>query len=250
MDEGTARDGGLTRRGLIGAGAASGAGIVAARLLETAVAAPRRVEVRARGRTYEAKRAIVAIPPTLAGRIRYSPKLPGGRDQLTQRVPMGSVVKCMAVYDKPFWRADGLSGMATSDTGPVKLTFDNSPPGNSPRGVLLGFIEGQEARELTSATKAERKEAVLGSFERYFGAQARTGVRKYVDKSWAEEVWTRGCYVGYYPPGTLVGYREAMREPVGRLHWAGTETATVWNGYMDGAIESGRRAAAEVLGEL
>ena len=208
------------------------------------------VRVRAAGKEYEAKRAIVSIPPTLAGRIRYSPALPGGRDQLTQRVPMGSVIKCMAVYDEPFWRAEGLSGMTTSDTGPVKLTYDNSPPGDSPRGVLLGFIEGQEAREFTSASKAERREAVLTSLERYFGAQARTGVKKYLDKSWAEEVWTRGCYVGYTPPGVLVGYREALREPVGRIHWAGTETATVWNGYLDGAIESGRRAAAEVLAAL
>jgi monoamine oxidase len=198
---------------------------------------------------WRAKRAIVALPPTLAGRIDYSPKLPGRRDQLTQRVPMGSVVKCMAVYDEPFWRADGLNGMATSDTGPVKLTYDNSPPDGRP-GVLLGFIEGQAARELTQVPQEQRRAEVLDSFARYFGDRARTGVRRYVDKSWAEDEWTRGCYVGYMPPGVLTGYREALREPIGRIHWAGTETATVWNGYMDGAIESGERAAAEVLEEL
>lgn len=209
-----------------------------------------RVRIKAGGVRYEARRAIVAIPPTLAGRIRYSPKLPARRDQLTQRVPMGSVFKCMAVYETPFWREDGLSGMATSDTGPVKLTFDNSPPGDDGPGVLLGFIEGQEARDLEEAPKDERKEGVISSFERYFGAEARTGVKKYVEKTWAGEVWSRGCYVGYYPTGVLTGYREAMRAPVGRLHWAGTETATVWNGYMDGAVESGRRAAQEALDEL
>jgi monoamine oxidase len=198
---------------------------------------------------WRAKRAIVAVPPTLAGRIDYSPKLPGRRDQLTQRVPMGSVVKCMAVYDEPFWRADGLSGMVTSDTGPVKLTYDNSPPEGKP-GVLLGFIEGQAARDLTQVSQAERQAQVLDSFARYFGDRARTDVRRYVDKSWAEDEWTRGCYVGYMPPGVLTGYRQALREPVGRIHWAGTETATIWNGYMDGAIESGQRAAAEVLSQL
>ncbi|MCD6015435.1 MAG: FAD-dependent oxidoreductase [Geminicoccaceae bacterium] len=195
---------------------------------------------------WRARRAIVAVPPTLAGRIEYSPKLPGPRDQLTQRVPMGSVIKCMAVYDEPFWRADGLSGMTTSDTGPVKLTYDNSPPDGRP-GVLLGFVEGQAARELTQVSRPERQAQVLDSFARYFGDRARTDLRDYVDKSWAEEEWTRGCYVGYMPPGVLTGYRQALREPVGRIHWAGTETATVWNGYMDGAIESGQRAAAEVL---
>jgi monoamine oxidase len=207
------------------------------------------VRIRTSRGEWRAKRAIVAVPPTLAGRIEYSPKLPGTRDQLTQRVPMGSVVKCMAVYDEPFWRPDGLSGMATSDTGPVKLTYDNSPPDGRP-GVLLGFIEGQAAREFTQVSQADRRAQVLDSFARYFGDRARTEVRDYVDKSWAEDEWTRGCYVGYTPPGVLTGYRQALREPVGRIHWAGTETATVWNGYMDGAIESGQRAAAEVLREL
>ncbi len=215
-------------------------------------------EIRRRGSTveahtprgvWEAKRAIVAVPPTLAGRIRYVPHLPAQRDQLTQRVPMVSVIKCMAVYDEPFWRADGLSGMATSDTGPVKATFDNSPPGGRP-GVMLGFIEGQEARDLTHKPKRQRRAAVLESLERYFGSAARTRARDYFDKSWAEDQWTRGCYVGYYPTGVLTGYRGAIWRPVGLMHWAGAETATEWNGYMDGAVQSGERAAEEVLAAL
>lgn len=207
------------------------------------------VKVRTPRGNWRGKRVIVTVPPALAGRIIYRPILPPGRDQLTQRMPMGSVIKCMVVYDEPFWRADGLSGMATSDTGPVKLSFDNTPPDGSP-GVLLGFIEGQEARDLFDAPRAERREGVISSFERYFGAEARTGAGRYIEKSWAKEEWSRGCYVGLPTPGALVGYREAIREPVGPIHWAGTETATVWNGYMDGAIESGQRAAAEVLAEL
>jgi monoamine oxidase len=206
------------------------------------------VEIETRRGRWRAERAIVAIPPTLAGRIQYAPKLPGTRDQITQRFPMGSVVKCMAVYDEPFWRTDGLSGMATSDTGPVKVTFDNSPPDAKP-GVLLGFVEGQEAREFTRLGRDARRTAVLESLARYFGDRAGDALA-YTDKSWAEDAWTRGCYGGYAPPGVITGYRAALREPVGRLHWAGTETATVWNGYMDGAIESGQRAAAEVLAAL
>jgi monoamine oxidase len=208
-----------------------------------------RVEVSTRHGRFVAKRAIIAMAPALASRIRYSPALPALRDQLTQHVPMGTVIKCMAVYDRPFWRDDGLSGMATSDTGPVKLTFDNSPPDGKP-GVLLGFIEGQEGRDLLAASKARRKAEVLASFERYFGKRARTDARQYIDKSWAADPWTRGCYVGYFPPGVLVGYRDAVWKPVDRVHWAGTETATLWNGYMDGAIQSGYRAAKEVLARL
>jgi monoamine oxidase len=198
---------------------------------------------------WEASRVIVTVPPTLAGRIAYEPHLPGPRDQLTQRVPMGSVIKCMAVYDRPFWRDDGLSGMATSDTGPVKVTFDNSPPDGKP-GVMLGFIEGQAARNLTRKSQGERRKAVLACLERYFGPEARTKAVDYFDKSWAEDPWTRGCYVGYFPTGVLTGYRNAIRKPIGPIHWAGTETATEWSGYMDGAVQSGERAADEVLGTL
>ena len=210
--------------------------------------AGREVTVTTRGGRWRGSRAIIAIPPALAGRLAYAPDLPPNRDQLTQRMPMGTVIKCMAVYERPFWRDDGLSGMATSDLGPVKLTFDNSPPDGKP-GILLGFIEGQEGRDLADTSVRQRKRLVTESFARYFGEAALEPI-EYFDKSWAADQWTRGCYAGYAPPGVITGYKEAIREPVGRLHWAGTETATVWNGYMDGAIESGQRAAAEVLAKL
>jgi monoamine oxidase len=206
------------------------------------------VELHTPRGVWEAKRVIVAVPPTLAGRIRYQPHLPAQRDQLMQRVPMGSVIKCMAVYDEPFWRRDGLSGMATSDTGPVKLTFDNSPPSGKP-GVMLGFIEGQEARDLLGASRNKRRKAVLDAMARFFGNRVHHTIG-YAEKSWAEDPWTRGCYVGYYPPGVLTGYRNAINAPTGAIHWAGTETASEWNGYMDGALQSGERAAGEVLSKL
>lgn len=206
------------------------------------------VEVVAGSDTWRAKRVIVTLPPALVGSIRFLPALTSQRAQLDQRVPMGSVFKCMAVYDKPFWRDQGLSGMATSDTGPVKLTFDNSPPDGSP-GVLLGFIEGQEARDYAGTSQSDRRTAVLDSFARYFGAEAKDAT-DYLDKSWAADRWAGGCYVGICPPGVVVGYRDAIRTPVGPIHWAGTETATEWAGYMDGAIQSGIRAADEVLGDV
>ncbi len=208
----------------------------------------RGVRVEAEGVTVSAERAIVAIPPPLAGRLRYSPPLPGLRDQLTQRTPMGSVYKVHCLYETPFWRDEGLTGQVSSDAGPVRIPFDNSPPGGRP-GVLLGFVEGDEARWWARRPADERREAVLACLAGYFGARAAQP-REYVEFSWAEEEWTRGCYAAYMPTGVWTMYGEALRAPIGRLHWAGTETATVWNGYMDGAVQSGERAAAEVLAAL
>jgi monoamine oxidase len=191
-----------------------------------------------------ARRAIVAVPPALAGRIEYDPPLPGPRDQLTQRMPMGSVIKCMAVYDDPFWRADGLSGQAISLPGPAQVVFDNTPPNGSPG--LIGFLEGRDARELAGVREPERRDTVLRGLQRLFGRRAAHPVL-YVEKDWSTEPYSRGCYGGVLGPGAWTGYGRRLREPVGRIHWAGTEMATRWMGYMDGAIQSGRRAAADVM---
>jgi monoamine oxidase len=209
---------------------------------------PDRVTVHADGVEVHARRAIVAMPPTLTCRIAYDPPMPALRDQLTQRVPQGTVIKCMALYERPFWRERGLTGQATSTDGPVKLTFDNSPPDGSP-GVLLGFLEGNQARELGAWDPARRREAVLDCFTRLFGADAAEPL-DYVDKSWADEEWTRGCYGCYMPTGAWIAYGPHLRAAVGPVHWAGAETATVWSGYMDGAVRSGDAAADAVLASL
>jgi monoamine oxidase len=199
------------------------------------------VEVRA-------GRVIVAVPPTLAGRISYDPPLPGWRDQLTQRVPHGATIKAHAVYDEPFWREDGLSGQAGSTHLPASFTFDNSPPEGSP-GILVAFVEAEHARELGRAAPDHRRKVILDCLAEYFGPRA-ADPRDYVERDWTEEEWTRGCYGGHMPPGVLTRYGPALREPVGRIHWAGTESGRIWTGYMEGAVESGRRAAAEVLSAL
>jgi monoamine oxidase len=206
------------------------------------------VQVEAGGVTVAAGHAVLAVPPALAGRIAYRPALPGWRDQLTQRVPMGSAIKVHAVYDQPFWRAEGVSGQAVSDSGPVRVTYDNSPENGAP-GVLVGFIEGDEARVWGRRSAAERRAAVIQCLVRYFGEPAARP-REVLERCWAEEEWSGGCYAGFFPPGVWTSYGAALRAPIGRLHWAGTETATTWTAYMEGAVESGERAAAEVLAAL
>jgi len=195
-----------------------------------------------------ARRVIVALPPALTPRIDFAPPLPGFRDQLVQRMPQGTVWKCMAVYDEPFWRADGLSGQATSDAGPVRVAFDNSPPSGTP-GVLLGFLEGDFARQAGRLTREDRKAQIIDSFGRLFGDRARHPI-DYVEKSWAEEEWTRGCYGCAMTTGAWTSFGEALRTPIGPIHWAGAEYATTWSGYMDGAVRSGESAAAAALATL
>jgi monoamine oxidase len=206
------------------------------------------VTVEGEGVTARARRAIVAMPPALAGRIAYAPPLPAARDGLSQRMAQGSVVKCMAIYERPFWREGGLSGAVASATGPVSVGYDNSPPDGSP-GVLLGFVEGRAAREAAGLDRSERRRMVLECMARFFGPKARDA-SGYVDRAWAADEWARGCYGGFMSPGAWSDHGSALREPVGPIHWAGAETATMWNGYMDGAVSSGRRAAAEVLEAL
>ncbi len=207
-------------------------------------------DVRAWGSTVEvsARRAVLAMSPALTGRLAYTPALPAHRDQLTQRMPNGSVIKCNVVYDEPFWRAAGLSGQVTSDTGPVKVVFDNSPPDGRP-GVLLGFLEGDQARRLGRLGPTERQRAVVDCLTRFFGNEASRPL-EYVERDWSAEEWTRGCYGAFLPPHTWTAFGSALRTPIGNLHWAGAETATEWMGYMDGAVQSGERAAAEVLEHL
>jgi monoamine oxidase len=206
------------------------------------------VSVVSEAGTWRAKRAIIAVSPMLAGRIEYEPALGALRDGLTQRVPQGSTIKYVAVYPRPFWRTAGLSGYTNSDRAPIRFTFDNSPPSGRP-GVLLGFVVGADARRLGTLSTRERHRQVLGAFERLFGPQAGRP-RALIEQNWSTEPWTRGCYAGYFPPGVWSDFGPALRAPIGRLHWAGTETAEVFNGYMDGAVRSGERAAREVAAEV
>lgn len=200
------------------------------------------------GRTYRGKQVVIAVPPTLAGRLHYDPVLPAWRDQLTQKTPAGTVIKTFAAYPTPFWRGAGLNGQAVSDRGPVKVTFDVSPPG-AEVGLLLGFIEGGEARRWQRLEAGERRRKVIDCFVRYFGPQAANPT-SYLEKDWTAEEFTRGCYGAHFGPGVWTSYGDILREPIGRLHWAGAEYAVQWNGYMEGAVRSGRTTADEVLATL
>lgn len=203
------------------------------------------VQVMTNAATYTAGRVVVAIPPALQADIRFEPELPQQRQQLIQQMPMGAVWKCYAVYDRPFWREQGLNGLAATPDGPITVTFDNSPKDGS-RGILMGFVLGQAARDFAERTDDERRQSALRSFITFFGPEAARPQR-YLDHSFLNEDWSRGCYAAVPQPGFWTGVGPALRRPVGCVHWAGTETSDVWNGYIDGAVRSGERVAREVI---
>jgi monoamine oxidase len=203
------------------------------------------VTVEFEGGQVTCERVVVAVPPTLAGRIRYVPPLPSARDAVTQQMPAGSVIKFQVGYDHPFWRSQGLNGSVLSLDDAFNVVLDNSPADGS-CGVLVGFLEGRHARVSVELSPEERREVVVSALVKFFGPDAANPF-DVVEQDWNAEEFTRGCYGGRLGAGVWTQYGEALSAPVDRIHWAGAETSTIWNGYMDGAIRSGRRAASEIL---
>ena len=194
---------------------------------------------------YRAGRVIVAVPPLLAAQIHYAAPLPSQRMGLMQRMPMGAVIKVHIAYAQPFWRQRGLSGMATANDRVFNVVFDQSPP-DAHLGMLVGFIDGRHAVAFSAQGEAVRRQQVIADLVHYFGPEAAEPIG-YIDQDWTQERWSLGGYVAHTPPGVMTHYASTLREPCGRIHWAGTETATEWTGYLEGALQSGERAAREVL---
>lgn len=191
------------------------------------------------GGTLRARRVVVAMMPADAGRIAYFPALPWRRQELMSRWPAAQVAKFNAVYTEPWWRGRDLSGQV-SNLGTVYSVFDNTPASGFP-GVLLAFAESEKLPTGTNARRA----LVLRSLVRFFGPNAQYPI-DFVEADWSKQPWISGC-VSPLGPEFLSVYGPALREPVGPIHWAGSETAAIWNGKMEGALRSGQRAAEEIL---
>jgi monoamine oxidase len=192
-----------------------------------------------------ARRVVVAIPPALSGHIRYEPLLPAERALLAHQMPAGFAIKIELVYEDAFWRKDGLCGQSVGIETPIILTFD-SCAAVTPPGILSAVLAGPFARTLGQCNLAERREIVLKDLVKRFGPKAAKPVH-YIEQNWSQEEWSRGGYVAHFKPGVLTALGPALRKPVARIHWAGTETATTSFMCIDGAVRSGERVAAEIL---
>jgi monoamine oxidase len=193
-----------------------------------------------------ARRVIVAVPPGLAGAIEYAPALPVNRTQVTQRWPQGLVIKVSMIYSAPFWRDEGLNGTSYDHISVMGETADSSnPPEYSKAGILTGFVYTDNARTVAPLPAEERKRLLLGEVAKRFGPKALEPIN-YHESNWTEAHWTRGCFTGFLTPGATTLFGSAVRDPVGPIHWAGTETSTDWPSFIDGAIRSGEREAEAI----
>ncbi|MGW1893317.1 flavin monoamine oxidase family protein [Streptomyces sp. NPDC002004] len=195
-----------------------------------------------------ARRVIVAAPPVLAGRIGFDPPLPATHSHLLQRVVPGAIIRVHTQYPEPFWRRQQLSGQTLAPQSPVPITIDQTPRSGQP-GVLSSYAFGTGAVRLGRLDPQERQDIWLDALAERFGPQALRATA-YLETDWSAEPWSLGGMIGHFPPGALTAYGSALREPVGRIHWASTESATHMHGLMEGAVRSGERAAREVLAAL
>src|SRR6201996_3426892 len=193
----------------------------------------------------EAKFVIVAVPPEHWSVIDFSPALPAEHQQLPAQWPQGRLSKAYVAYPPPFWRDRGFSGESLSDQGPVFITFDVSPAPEGP-GVLLGFVD---SRNFDALPDDQRRQRALECFAAMFGDEALTPI-DYVDHRWGAEEFAPGGPTAAVPPGSWTRFGPMLRCPIGPIHWAGTETADEWTGFLDGAVRSGQRAAGEVASRL
>eukprot|EP01119_Soliformovum_irregulare_P001138 TRINITY_DN10858_c0_g1_i1.p1 TRINITY_DN10858_c0_g1~~TRINITY_DN10858_c0_g1_i1.p1 ORF type:complete len:512 (-),score=125.30 TRINITY_DN10858_c0_g1_i1:48-1583(-) len=197
---------------------------------------------------FQSRYVVMACSPMLCSRISYFPPMPCTRDDLTQRFPMGKVIKCLAFYSENFWRKKGFSGEIVSQDDVITMGYEASLDDDS-HPSLVGFIAGNAARHWSTATPEARRQAVLECFAKFFGEEALHPIH-YIDKDWCSDPWSGGAYMGIAPPGVLTSVGSALRQPVGRIHFAGTETARLWNGYMEGALESAERVFDEISTRL
>jgi len=204
-----------------------------------------RVLVESGDLVVSARDVVVAVPPALALEIAFDPALPPDRMTLYRNAVAGPEAKTLVVYDEPFWRADGFSGQTAEPGSAAEVTLDATPASGAP-GVIASFTFGPVAERVQALGTAERRRAVLDALTARLGPRAASPA-EFIETAWWEEEWTRGCSMAHFPPGILTRYGPLIREPFGRVHWAGTETATTSHGAIDGAVRSGERAAAEIL---
>ncbi|MEJ1923338.1 flavin monoamine oxidase family protein [Microbacterium sp. KHB019] len=195
--------------------------------------------------TVTARFAILAHAPVLYNRISFIPPMPRRQHQLHQHLSMGFVIKVHAVYDRPFWREQGLSGTAFSPYELSHEAYDNTNHGDE-RGTLVGFVSDRNADDVFAMSAEDRKQRILESLSHYYGPEAMNPV-VYYESDWGSEEWTRGAYAASFDLGGLHRYGADLRTPVGPIHFACSDLAGAGYQHVDGAIRMGHLVASNIV---
>jgi monoamine oxidase len=193
----------------------------------------------------KAKKIIITAPLPTVKKIRFTPELPLEKQILIDSMQMGTVIKIHTIYPTPFWRTQNLSGSSTCLDETVELTVDNSVPG-SEKGIITSLIHAERAKHLLKLSSDERQKLVLNTYASLFGEQALNPTF-YHDYSFTNNPWVGGAYSGYFTQGIFSKYGSYIAKPSGHIHWAGTETSSLFKGFMEGAVLSGERVVKEIL---
>lgn len=212
------------------------------------------------GGSIDARHVIVACSPEMRGKIEFSPPPSPVEAQMTAPGGLfrGVSLKCCCEYRRAFWREAGYNGNVLCDTkkGIVQLVVDvTTASGAHP--ALVCFVQDDDAREIcqTIMSKADdRRSTVINFIVECFGDEgSEDNLVAFHEQRWPEEKYTAGCVNGTRP-GTLTAVlshqqQAAFADTAGvvRIHAAGTECAFSWKGYMEGALEGGETAAANVV---
>jgi monoamine oxidase len=216
--------------------------------VKSCVHAVHQVQVSTPQGDFSARHLVLAVPPVLANQIQWSPPLPTKRRALQHHLPQGAVIKFLAIYDEPFWRKQGLSGWVNSVEGPCYDVLDNSPK-DAHVGVLTTFVVADYARQMAELERSERQSMVLKRFADFYGDQA-LHPNEFFELDWNAEAYSAGGYQGNFVLGGWTDYGSALRDPIGSIHLAGSETSSVMYGHMEGAVRSGERVALEIQQQL
>ncbi|KAI3390292.1 hypothetical protein diail_10493, partial [Diaporthe ilicicola] len=194
--------------------------------------------VDSNGAAYQARKAITTVPSPVLTTINFSPQLHPVKQAWSQSAGYGYYCKAIVVFKEPFWVEKGLCGLAQSFVGPASVVRDTSSPADN-KHALTCFMTGRPGQEWSELPEAERQESLLSQLGKLYSDEEtiKHNFVEIITFDWAEDQWTGGgCPCASLTPGVLGTLGPAsLREPLGSLHFAGTETAGDWKGYMEGA---------------
>jgi monoamine oxidase len=190
-----------------------------------------------------ADRVVCTIPFTVLRRVNIDPPFSAGKRRAIEELPYSPVVKGIVQSRRRFWVDENLSATAFSDL-PINSVFHRSVNQPGTRGLLESYTVGASARALGKLTESERVATITSQMTKLFPSLADLAEGG-ISVVWEHEPWARGAYA-YFAPGQMASLGPHLQTIEGRVHFAGCHTSA-WPGWMQGALDSGRRAANEVI---